>query len=93
MLPILIRLDDRNVYATHNRVSSIPLFFSFSPRPMTFFENLPESSFRFNPIDIRAELSEEEPCTDFEYESDAKRFILQTYEYDIRTKMIIHRYE
>lgn len=53
MLPILIRLDDRNVYATHNRVSSIPLFFSFSPRPMTFFENLPESSFRFDPIDIQ----------------------------------------
>lgn len=87
MLPILIRLDDRNVYATHNRVSSIPLFFSFSPRPMTFFEN-PRS------VPIPSTFNyEEEPCTDFKYESDAKRFILQTYEYDIRTKMIIHRYE
>lgn len=77
VLPILIRLDDRNVYAIHN---ASPRFLrSFFPSPMIFFVPLHS---------IQPELRRGAVL------SNAKRFILRTYEYDyIRTKMIIHRYE
>lgn len=83
ILPILVRPDDRNVYATRDVVllefNQSPFLHSsnpINPRPVS----IPFRQFR-------GQRHEEEACTfDLEFESNTKRFILRTYEYMILTR-------